>query len=433
MATLKRSIFVLICLAGTCLQAAEQSGKVLQHTSITGNVCSAVILKGVGLSKPKANRQHIVLIDTSASQVGEHRQQALSILEALLKTLPDTDQVRLFAVDLQAEPLDDGFHDVRSPAVAEGIELLKQRVPLGATNLEGVLRAAMKAAGDRPTDITYIGDGMSTADLIEVTELRSLVGDLRRQGVPVHSFGVGSQKNLQILGILAQQTGGFIGFDALAVESAEEQAVKAKKTKSAKLASEIARVNRSAAERAAEQGKSLATAMNAPVFIPVSIKVNPEISLLPADPLPIRTDRETIYAVRGTVPENCRISLTNAEEETLEWKLPAPVEQPGATFLNVMTGQLEDSGGLTNPLAGMQLFLMSQSDFSDNITAMAQRGAQLLQQGEIDQATKISVMVFEAEPNNEAAKILKKSLEQLKSQPKPADPKPSPNSRKSAK
>lgn len=387
--------------------------RVFRHSAVNGQVYCAVILKADVLPKDSVTRQHLILIDTSASQVGEHRQQSLAVLQSLLKSLPEKDRVRLFAVDLRAEALDEGFNDVHSPAVASAVERLKLRVPLGATNLEAVLRTAMQSATDLPTDITYIGDGMSTADLLEVAELRSLVSDLRQRRIPMHSFGVGSQRNMQMLGVLAQQTGGFVTLDPQMIAADAE--VKAEKTKSGKLAKDIARVNRGAAERAVEQGKALAAALKAPIYFPTELRITPpEISLLPADALPVRNDRETIYLVHGNVPDKTILVMVDSVGgTTLEWKLE-PVEQPGATFLPVMIGQLETTRGLTNPLAGMTLFHLAQSDFSDNITAMAQRAGQALQTGDFIQARKISQMVTEADPNNEAGRVLRKAIEQLK-------------------
>jgi hypothetical protein len=414
-----------VCWGGARLWGAESPGsaRVLKHLSADGRTCCAVFLKAGDLPNGIIVRQHVIMVDTSASQVGEHRQQSLAVLASVLKSLPDGDRVRLFAADLRAEPLDDGFHDVRSPAVADAVELLNERVPLGATNLEGVLRTAMQSATESPTDITYIGDGMSTADLVEIPELRTLVADLRRRRMPVHSFGVGGQRNLQLLGILALQTGGYLDFDTQIIDASDDKTITAEKTKPGKLANDIARVRRSSAERAIEQGKGLAAALNAPVFFPTEIQVTPaDIVLLPAEALPVRKDRETIYLTRGSLPADARIAMSDAGGETLQWKLSAPLEQPGATFMPVMTSQLEVSGGLTNPLAGMLLFNLAQADFSDNVTAMAQRGAMALQLGDFDQASKLATLAVEADPNNEAARILERAIERAKSSP--VKPKP---------
>jgi len=419
-----------VCWSEQCVWAVEIStpAKVLQHTSTSGEICSAVILKANELPKGTVAHHHVIVIDTSASQVGEHRQQTLAVLDALLKALPDGDKVRLFAADLQADALDDGFHNVRSTEVSDSIELLKLRVPLGATNLEGVLRTAMKAVNEPGGDITYIGDGLSTADLVEIPELRKLVGDLRQRRIAVHSFGVGRQRNLQILGILGLQTGGFVAFDPQVIEAGtgDDKAVKAEKTKSQKLAKDIARVKRSAADSALEQGKTLAAALVAPVFFSTQVQFKPANALmLPEEALPIRTDRETIYLAHGRIESDSRVVMTDESTgETLEWKLATAVEQPGATFLPVIIGQLSISRGLTNPLAGMTLFHLTQSDFSDSIDSMAQSGVQALQRGDIEQAKKISKMVLEADPNNETGKLLRQAIERLANSKKPADSKP---------
>jgi hypothetical protein len=62
----------------------------------------------------------------------------------------------------------------------------------------------------------------------------------------------------------------------------------------------------------------------------------------------------------------------------------------------------------------MPLFLLAQSDFSENLTLMAQRGAELLRADNVEQATKISDIVNTADPHNDAGRILRKSLESFK-------------------
>jgi len=407
---------------------AQIPASVTRHTTASGDVSCALFLKGSDLPK-SPSRRHILVVDTSASQVGEHRLQALAVLEALLAALPESDQVRLFAADLRAEPLDEGFQSAHSPGVARSLERLKERVPLGATNLEGVLRTVLESATDQPTDILYLGDGLSTADLLEFSELRALVGDLRRQQVPVHGYGVGARRDLQLLGILAQQTGGFVDFDTLEVVIEADPAT-ANSRPSSPRPGKVARALRSSAERAVEQGKGLATALNAPIFFPRTLQVEPaELNLLPSDPLPIRGDRDTVYLLRGDLPGGVRITLADEDGQNLSWKAAAPVEQPGATFLPVLIEQVELQRGLTNPLAGLPLFLLAQTDFADGMTALAQQGLQALQAGNLEEASRISSLVTRRDPRNEQGKILQVTLERareaLKKKPR-ASGKPAP-------
>ena len=145
-------------LADLTLMGAEVSApaRVLKHTAASGQSFSAVVLKASELPQGVVARDHVILIDTSASQVGVHRQQGFAVLNALLQSLPESDRVRLFAVDVQAEALDNGFHSPRSSEVKAGLEALQARVPLGATNLRDVLETALNRPRpiDRPTSRT---------------------------------------------------------------------------------------------------------------------------------------------------------------------------------------------------------------------------------------------------------------------------------------
>ena len=405
---MRNSLFgnlLALFVGGTSIAAAaDDFARVVKNTGAGGQVGTAVILKAGSLPAGAGKSRHVILVDTSASQVGEHRRQSLSLLESLLKALPDGDQVRLFAADLHADPLDKDFNDVHGPAVAEAVSLLKRRVPLGATHLEEVLRTALKVAGEQAADITYIGDGMSTADLVEADELRSLIADLRQKKVTVHSFGVGPQRNLQLLGILALQTGGVVAFDS-EIDSSDEAVIGDSK-KSERLAGDVAR----------EQGRALATAIKTAVFFPDDLQFGGDIkALLPASPLPMRPDRETIYLVNGELAGPVELKLLDSKsQEAVKWLLPTSTELPAATFLPVLARQVDESNGLSNPLAGMQLFRLSQKDFTLNVANMAQQGMQALKQGDLKLATKIYDLLLPLEPKSDLVKDLGKGIEILK-------------------
>ncbi len=397
--------FAAVCWGTTGLVAAEvpTPARVLKHTTVNGVSYSAVVLKATELPNGVAARDHVILIDTSASQVGAHRQQGLAVLTSMLQSLPETDRVRLYAVDVQAEALDEGFNSPRSEAVRAGLDTLHSRVPLGATNLHAVLEAALKAVpSDRPADITYIGDGLSTADLIESTELRALLADLRQQRVPVNSFGVGPQLNLHLLGILAHQTGGVVTFDTAIEKVAAEKA--------------DAQRAREAAQKALEHGQALATALQSPVFFPTQMTVTPEsTSLLPGTPLPMRTDRETIYLASQALPANTRVVLTdgNASSAALEWKLAAPVEQPAVAFLPEFARRLEQDAGLSNSLAGLSLMSLAQDEFAQRVANLVDRGQLALQNGDIRQAAHFAEQVAQVDPSNREAQSLSKTVNRL--------------------
>ena len=388
--------FAAVCWGTAGLEAAEVPvpARVLKHTVANGQSYSAVVLRATELPKGIVARDHVILIDTSASQVGEHRQHGLAVLTSMLTSLPETDRVRLFAVDVQAESLDEGFNSPRSDAVRASLDSLQSRVPLGATNMRAVLESALRAApADRPTDITYIGDGMSTADLIESTELRELLASLRQRQVPVNSFGVGLQMDLQLLGILAHQTGGLVTYDTN---------VDAKRTP---------------AEKALECGKALAAALQTPVYFPTRMVVTPEsASVLPGTPLPVRADRETIYLTSKALPANTRIVLADSDDQTssLEWKMAAPVEQATVAFLPEFTRRLEQDGGLSNSLAGLSLMNLAQEDFAQRVANLVDQGQLALKKGDIRQAAHLAELVAQADPTNAEANAFSKTVDRVK-------------------
>ena len=204
---------------------------------------------------------------------GEHRTQAFGVLNSFLKALPKTDRVSVVAVDLQSAPVSKGMVTADENNIKQIMSVLNRRVPLGATNLYAALSSAVEQFdGKRPASILYIGDGMSTANLMGSDELQELVQSLRSRKIPVHSYAVGPRTDLELLGLLGQLTGGRVLYDMMEKDSATTA------------------------------GKQLAVAVDAPIFFPTKINLDASFkSVMPAMALPIRTDRETVYLAKGTV------------------------------------------------------------------------------------------------------------------------------------
>ena len=288
----------------------ETSGFYRFAVSETETVYALPIRAGKLPAVRQAARDHVVLIDTSASQAGEHRQQAFAVLNAYLAALPAKDRVCLFAVDVNSHRLTDGFVSPVGDAARQAIAKLNKRIPLGATKLRQAIGTAMEAIdGNRPASILYIGDGMSTANLIQSAELQKTVSELRARHIPVHSYAVGPRTDVHLLGVLAQQTGGVVLFDR-----ADEK--------------------RDAPEWV---GKQLAAAAIAPVFYPSKIEVDPAVeTLLPSTALPLRTDRDTIYLAKGKPADEINVSVSgpiDGTETSLAWKLSEEKTKTGNSFL----------------------------------------------------------------------------------------------------
>ena len=242
---------------------------VYSHQALDGHAYFAVSLTGPVHAAKAVPHDHVILVDTSASQVGEHRTMAMDVLKELLAALPATDRVQVSAIDMQSTSLTQGFVSPEL-AAAQSLTTLQNRLPAGATDLVSALNAAAAVLKTgRPASIVYVGDGMSSAQLIPQDQMEALVSNLRERQIPVHGFAVGANKDLRLVGTLAQTTGGLAiiddeSFDAVTV------------------------------------GKRLAAAIDLPVTYPTSLSVHwADAEVVPQQALPLRSDRETFYLARG--------------------------------------------------------------------------------------------------------------------------------------
>ncbi|MFN9270567.1 MAG: hypothetical protein ACK5V1_18280, partial [Planctomycetaceae bacterium] len=93
----------VLALGGLCVwsNAAERArpiaatgSQLIRSQQPGGSAYFALAIRPELLGEGPA-RDHLVMIDTSASQTGDHRRQALAVLDELLRSLPATDRVRL--------------------------------------------------------------------------------------------------------------------------------------------------------------------------------------------------------------------------------------------------------------------------------------------------------------------------------------------------
>ncbi len=154
-------------LAAGAVPAADAPICVYQHSPPQGDAYFALGVRADRAMLPLGDvRTHAILVDTSASQFGPYRQRSLEIARDYLAALGNGDRVRLYAVDVQAEPLMTAFDAPKSAACLSGLETLSNRVPFGATNQLACLRSVLsELPADQPAAIVYIGDGMSAAHL----------------------------------------------------------------------------------------------------------------------------------------------------------------------------------------------------------------------------------------------------------------------------
>jgi Mg-chelatase subunit ChlD len=331
---------------------------------------------------------HVILVDTSASQAGAHRRQALAVLDACLAALDKSDRVRLIAFDVKVTPLAEDFHPPQSDETKQAVARLKQIVPLGATSLQPALEAALKSfTGERGRSIIYIGDGMSTAKLIPLPDLRDLIGRLRKARVPVNSFAVGPRTDLQLLGSVAVHTGGTVLVDALIDE--------------AKVSPE-------------QVGKKLAAAAAATVFYPERITLTPEVDeLLPEVVPPIRADREAILLGKGRVADTLKVAAAG-DGRSLDWTVKPAATQPGNTFLVGLWGLAEKTEGLAVAVAGQELLEVARQEFEDNLVQLVALGKQAVAVRNLKEAEQIADMIRQVDPANVEAQTILNAVQKAK-------------------
>ena len=379
------SSFVAIIAAGCSLQSAAmaqqtdvKASSLHVYAAPDGETYFSLGLKAdAGKS---VDRDHVILVDTSASQFGEHRTHAFAVLKTFLAELPAGDRVNLFAVDVKAKQLSAGFVAPHGAAIDSALIALNRRFPAGATNLPAAISAGLKSLdAKRPGSLVYIGDGMSTANLLQQTDLQSLMVQLRDRQVPMHSYAVGPQTDLQLLGIIGQQTGGVVLFD-----SQNEK-----------------RGNRVTA------GRRLATAVDLPVYYPQTIELSAaELELLPAIALPLRSDRETIYLGKGTLPKALDVAVNN-EAKSLRWHVTVPqTGQAGNTFLGAMWDRAATDQGLSVGLAGRELFGAAQDAFENRVNSLALAGERAIVVRNLEQAEEIGLAIKQIDPSNVRAAAL---------------------------
>src|SRR5687768_15008767 len=87
----------------------------IQFTDLQGIGYSALILPAASAPAiAPISHDHVIIIDTSASQTGTYRTRSLAVAVEVCRLLPARDRVRLIATDVTAEELTTEFSPARS-------------------------------------------------------------------------------------------------------------------------------------------------------------------------------------------------------------------------------------------------------------------------------------------------------------------------------
>ncbi|MFK7817444.1 MAG: VWA domain-containing protein [Planctomycetaceae bacterium] len=339
------SLIVAVAITSTAyglegLKNVDGSARVQAFQTEDGSNYFALMLKPKQNLGPVA-RKHVVLFDTSASQAGQHRDHALDVLQNLMKRFDASDRVALFAVDVHAKPLTQSFVPANSVEAKNAIEQLKARIPLGATNLELALNAVLKQCDGEPTAVTYIGDGLSTANLILTDGLRELANACRKQKVVINSYAVGPNRDLELLGILAVQTGGVVLRD-IGRGDIDDSAV--------------------------VTGYQLANVMHHPVtYLDKMPEGLSSATVYPANPVPLRTDRESVFIGKGQFSSGrmtADISSADGKSARILWTVGKSEFSKHNGVLPGLFARAEEFEGMAVGVAGESMLQIARNQFN---------------------------------------------------------------------
>ena len=182
----------VFAIAGSATAADRAAATATQYIAPDGQNYFALVLDGQALEQPRENGRHVVLFDTSASQTGAHRTQALAVLDAFLAALPEGDTVCLYGVDRSTKSFTKNFVSPGSEPLNHALAKLRSRVPGGATDIQKAIQSGLNALGRKAGgSLVYIGDGMSTERLAGSNEVDALARTLVERQIAMHSYAVG--------------------------------------------------------------------------------------------------------------------------------------------------------------------------------------------------------------------------------------------------
>ncbi|MFM7739893.1 MAG: VWA domain-containing protein, partial [Planctomycetota bacterium] len=329
----------------------------------------------------------VIYVDTSASQTGLYKRDSLELVSQLLSNLSAEDRVKVVAVDIDSVVLTESFVAPGATELEAALKQLNDRVPLGSTDLVGMLKSSTTLFGEnangRNQSIIYIGDGLSRGGLMHDRKFSAVVSQLSDAHVTFSSYAIGPERDIESLAALANQLGGNVFLD-----------------------SDEANVIDNAAT-------ALADTVHGLVFWPGDAKFSESITeFLPQQFPPMRADRDTILignlSARGPVTISVAGEV-NGVAETMSWTVTAENSSEDFAFLPKLIDSARGNGGLTLPTIGSAGLREAARMLSDGSRTLSQLGSSALLSGNFTAAQKIADEALAADPANTEAEALKEA------------------------
>lgn len=361
--------------------------------SSTGEKYFALSLKPDHLGPPVGAHDVVVLFDTSASQTGMYRDDAIAALESMVDTLGPNDRVKLVAVDLNAIPLTDGFVAPKSAEMQQALRKLDLRAPLGSTDMVAALQGAIDSYGPasaNPRSVVYIGDGVSRANVIESNEFETIVNDLVANRASVSSMAIGPSRDGRLLATLANHTGGMLYVD-------------------------------SDQNTGQDAGVAMAHAARGTVLWPVASKIPASVrESYPKQLPPLRADRDSILIGMLDGAGTGDLSVTyEANGKTIEqsWKLSPEASSADFGFLPQLVDKARPDAGLRLPTIGSAGLREAAQVMTNNAKQLAELSGHALRTGNLAGARTAAAAAVARDPGNPRAVAVLDAADKFASAP----------------
>ena len=308
---------------------------------------------------PASITRHLILVDTSASQTGQFRSDSLSVLKSLASVLPQNHLVQAVAVDSTFEPLSAGFVSTKSAEFEAAIQKLSERTPMGATDLSRTLSSAVALADTNiPTSLLYIGDGMSSSNLLSSEDVAQIVARMNDRKVSFHAVLLGPKIDTELSGILANQTGGTsqhpkqIAVDVVARELSNAISI-------------------------------------APEFVNSVTVQDSTLTLACPSTVALRSDRHTIVFGKGQPAQGLAVTANDESGKSLSWNAKASGNASG-NEVRILFERAASSHGINSPIVGINDLQTVSAELAASVNRAVVTAQQLSENGETSRAMNLA-------------------------------------------
>lgn len=358
----------------------------------------------------------VILFDTSASQSGAYRDTAIAAVEACIAKLRPTDRVQLLAADLEARPITSEFLAADSDKLRAALESLRGETPLGSTDMENVLRTAMaRFEQDRPSAraILYVGDGLSTANLVGTDSFRELVTELAVAKAPVSSYAIGPKRDARLLAALANQTGGNLYVDEPMVWAEAEKKVTEERAHEENL------------RRGSVVGQTMADWTRATVVWTTPVAWPAQLGdVYPKTLPPLRTDRDTIVVgvAKGELNQPIEIqskAMVADKPVALKWTATPEDAGDGRAFLTQIVATARTDDGISLPTLGSAGLAETGRMLEDQVDGLTDLAERAIATGDVQSAQVASQTILARDPGNVKAQTVQRMVQKQRTQAQP--------------